>query len=354
VALDRAALLRDASARRDQLQAVIAAVPDAVLLTDPSGRVEAENPAAVSALGSVVGQPLDEVLGALPAVPGHDELRLTPGGRFVAPRTMEAATGTGRARFAMLLDRTELVQTEAARDTFVGMLSHELRTPITTIYASAQLLRRDPPAAQRRELLDELGEETDRLRDLVEDLLVLSRYERGRLDAALEPVMVGRVVAAALEAESARHPGMRTSLAVEPGLPPVLADPTYLRQIVRNLVSNAAKYAGTGATVAVAVGRHDDRVRLTFEDDGPGIAPESHEQVFGLFERLPASGSAPGAGIGLFVCRQLAHVMGGSLTAVAGSAGGAGFVLDLPAMPHEVEPRAAGPAPGARAASGPA
>jgi signal transduction histidine kinase len=337
VAIDHADLLRGARARRDELESVIAQIADGVLLVDGEGRVAVQNEAALRMLGDVTGHQLDAVIDGLGRVPGPGDLRSTPSGRYVVPRLVSAETGDPPARFAMLVDRTEVVETEAARDTFVSMLSHELRTPITTIYGSAHLLRRDPAPAVRRELLDELAGETDRLYQLVEDLLVLSRYERGRLEAALEPVLIGHVVTEAVRTEAAQHPGMRIDLELGDPLPTVLADPTYLRQIVRNLVSNAAKYAGPEAHLTVRGTATEDRARLEFADDGPGIAPETAERVFELFERLPGDEMKPGAGIGLFVSRQLATLMGGRLALEPVRPHGARFVLELVAAPADAE-----------------
>jgi len=337
VAIDHADLLREARSRRDELEGVIAEIADGVLLVDGDGRVAVQNDAALRMLGDVTGKDLDAIIDGLAPVAGRPDLRATPSGRYVLPRVVAADTGDRRARFAMLVDRTEVVETEAARDTFVSMLSHELRTPITTIYGSAHLLRRDPPPATRRELLDELAAETDHLYQLVEDLLVLSRYERGRLEAALEPVLIGHVVTEAVRAEAAQHPRLRADVRLDQPLPTILADPTYLRQIVRNLVSNAAKYAGPEPHRTVTGTGTDDGARLVFADEGPGISPDVADRVFELFERLPGDEMKPGAGIGLFVSRQLASLMGGQLTLHTDASGGACFVLELAAAPADIE-----------------
>jgi two-component system sensor histidine kinase KdpD len=236
------------------------------------------------------------------------------------------------ARIAVLRDVTAVLESEAARDAFVGMLSHELRTPITTIYGTAQVLRRPLGPEARRELIDDLAAETDRLYRLVEDLLVLSRFERGRLDVASEPVLVHRVVEAALARTTAQHRNLRVEVDAPPGLPPALADPTYLEQIIRNLASNAVKYAGEQARVQVRITAEDAGLRIEFEDDGPGIAERDVDRVFALYERLGAHGPVPGAGVGLFVCRRLVEAMGGAISVRRGEGGGACFALTLPTV----------------------
>lgn len=332
VALDHADLLHEARARRDQLESIVSAIPEAVLVADAEGLIEIANHAAIALLGEVVRQPLRDVLATLAPVEGREEVRRSPGGRYVSPHVLDAGVDAVPVQFAVLVDRTDLIETEAARDAFVGMLSHELRTPITTIYAGAQLLRRPLPADSRANLTEELAMDAERLTHLVEDLLVLSRFERGRLDAALEPLLVGRVIEAAAVAEAAGMARLRVTVNADRDLPVVLADETFLRQIVRNLLTNAAKYAGSDAEVQIRVAAAGGVLRVSFRDDGPGIEREDAERVFGLFERLPGPTHQPGAGIGLFVCRRLAEVMGGTLRLDQGTGGGACFVLELPIL----------------------
>jgi signal transduction histidine kinase len=330
-ALDHATLFERLSVQRDELDAVTQALADGVIVADGRGVVRTMNPAARRLLGDMATRTLDEILDGLRDVEGSPDARMVPGtSRFVVPLVLENVPPAAGSRIVILRDVTPVLETEAARDAFVGMLSHELRTPITTIYGSAQVLRRPIDPEIRSGLVDDIADESYRLYRLVEDLLVLSRFERGRLDIVPEPVLVHRVVGAVINRESERTPGLTVDMEVAPDVPAALADPTYVEQIARNLVTNAAKYAGPTATITVRVEATDTDVRLTFEDDGPGIPEADLERVFALYERLGAGRMQPGAGIGLFVCRQLAVAMGGSMTAVRGAGGGAQFRVDLP------------------------
>jgi signal transduction histidine kinase len=119
----------------------------------------------------------------------------------------------------------------------------------------------------------------------------------------------------------------------------VAADEEYLAQIMRNLLSNAAKYAGSGATIEVDVADGPDEVIVRVRDDGPGIAVEDAEKLFNLYYRAAQQAStAPGAGIGLFVCRELVATMGGRIWATPREEGGAEFGFSLPAYPDELDP----------------
>ena len=233
---------------------------------------------------------------------------------------------------------TDELRTREFRDAFIGVLSHELRTPITTIYGMSQILRRRyrtmGPELVGQHLAD-IDEEADRLRRLVEDLLVLSRAEGGRLALETEPTMVERVVRAAVDGERPRAPDHELVVDAAPGLPVVLAEDVYVEQVVRNYVSNAVKYSPAGSVVRVTLRAEDDGVAVRVVDSGPGLGDADVGRLFDLFYRSPdAVSHASGAGIGLFVCRELVHGMGGRVWASAapGLATGAEFGFWLPAV----------------------
>ena len=221
---------------------------------------------------------------------------------------------------------------------FIGVVSHELRTPITSIFAGSKLLRRmngsDPD--KRAELTADIEAESERLYRLTEDLLVLTRVERGGLEIGLEPVALPRVLERVIGSEQERWPLTSIELVVQPGIPIALGDNTYIEQLIRNLVGNAAKYAPEGGSVQViASATQADNgtppvVEVRVQDRGPGLAEEDLDHLFELFYRSPLTAKkAPGAGIGLFVCNQLARAMGGRLWAVNRNGGGSEFGFSL-------------------------
>ncbi len=221
------------------------------------------------------------------------------------------------------------------REAFIGVISHELRTPITTIYGLSKMLRQrgaslDPEVMVST--IEDVEVEADRLRRLVEDLLVLSRAERGAVDVDGEPITLARVLGRVVDAERARLPGRVIELDVENGLPLVLGEETYVEQVVRNLLTNAAKYADPVTPIQVVVGAADDEVSVRVLDAGIGIPVEDTDRVFELFYRSSsATRMAGGAGIGLFVCRQLVEAMGGRIWAAPRSPVGTevGFALPV-------------------------
>ena len=241
-------------------------------------------------------------------------------------------------------DRMLQAERDAARlrDAFIGVVSHELRTPITTIFGGTRVLARrwrEMEPAARDDILRDIVEESDRLYRLVEDLLVLTRVERGTLDTSDEPVHLGRLLERVVASERARWPEVRFETRVPPGLPSAAGEDTYLEQVLRNLLGNAAKYGGTESVVTVSADADDAWVTLRVEDQGPGIDEDELDQLFELFYRSPrTAATASGAGIGLFVCRQLVAAMGGSITAERRPEGGAAFVVALPRYLDDEEP----------------
>jgi K+-sensing histidine kinase KdpD len=227
------------------------------------------------------------------------------------------------------------------RDAFIDVISHELRTPITTIYGLSKMLRQrgtdlDPEVTVNA--IVDIEAEADRLERLVEDLLVLSRAERGAVDIAGEPIVVAHVVQRVVEAERTRMTDRPIELEAGRRLPLVLGEETYVEQVVRNLVTNAAKYAEPPAPIRVVVDATDAEVAVRVLDEGIGIAAGDAERVFELFYRASsATRMAGGAGIGLFVCRQLVEAMGGRIWATPRSPIGTEVGFALPVHHEDID-----------------
>jgi len=250
--------------------------------------------------------------------------------------------GTGQditERRRILEDRDRLLDAErragAFREAFVDVISHELRTPITTIMGLAQILARpgrSDDEASRMALLEDVRSEAERLHRLVEDLLVLSRVERGRLEVEAEPIEPRRLLDRIVTQEARELPTITVETELEPDLPIVAGESTYVEQIVRNLLNNAAKYTPYGSRVVVSARKSDGNVEVRVTDDGPGVPPASIERIFELFYRDPSSSRlVAGSGIGLFVCASLVEAMGGTIWASRPAAGGTevGFTLRI-------------------------
>jgi PAS domain S-box-containing protein len=234
----------------------------------------------------------------------------------------------------VVVDVTEQKRAEELRDVFVGMLSHELRTPVTAIYGGSQVLRREHvDDATRQEIIGDIISESERLERLVENLLVLARAERHVELGGSEPVLLRAILSRVVADKRRRWPGSHIEIDVEPGLPPVTGDDASVELVLRNLISNALKYGTPGGLIGVTARRAGDRVAVRVTDDGPGIDPAEIGRLFDLFYRTEdARRRAQGAGIGLFVVRALVESAGGRVWAANGAAGGAEFGFELPAF----------------------
>ena len=345
-------------ARAAELNAVIRAMGDGVIVCGSDGRILLANPAARDMFA---GSAINSYADALAELRDPDAIAPplgTHGGPVVLrtrgeperwievstyPVGDRAAQGDPRGETILVLrDVTEHRQREAVRETFIGVLSHELRTPITTIFGGARILSREDSGldeATKREIFGDVAEEAERLKRLVEDVVALNRFGESNADVGREPVLLQRVVPGVVASEEERWPEVSFSTTIQPGLPTVMADPTYLEQIVRNFLTNAAKYAGQGAAIRVAVELDEgsDEVVVRVVDDGPGIESSEAERLFDLFYRSPTTASSTsGAGIGLFVCARLIRAMGGRIWAKPLTTGGAEFGFALRVM-HEEE-----------------
>lgn len=233
------------------------------------------------------------------------------------------------------LKRTQEALEEVIRekDAFVGLLSHEVRAPLATIYAAAEILGRRSEqldAGERNQLLQDVVEESQRLHRLVENMLVLAR-ERAGARVATEPVLVRHLV----ERLADEHRRQFTHRSVRLGAGgddlPVAAEPTYLEQIVRNLLTNAEKYSPPDEPIEIEFAGEGDALTVSVLDRGPGLSREDADLVFQPFYRASGTaGRVAGAGIGLAVCKLLVEAQGGAVRWRPRAGGGSEFAFALP------------------------
>lgn len=346
------------------VRALVDAVPEAVLVMEPDGQVRLTNAAADHLFADRPVRNRTDLLSRFePAavdvtdVDGRGDAlilrqRHRPN-RWFTLRTVDlgtsgdapAAAGDDtpgdRPMVFVLRDITDSRDLRPVREAFLGLVSHELRTPITTIYGLARVLRQrgdalDPDS--RRDAIVDIEAESDRLYRLVEDLLVLSRAEGGRLAVESEPINLGRLVNHIVAAERQRHPDREFLSRVASDLPLIEAEATYLEQVVRNFLTNAVKYSRAPERIEIELLAEAGEIVLRVLDRGMGIDDETAEHAFDLFYRTTAaSRTASGAGIGLFVCRELIGAMGGRTWIAPRAGGGTEVGFRLPAVAPEAE-----------------
>ena len=239
-------------------------------------------------------------------------------------------------------------QSDALKSALLQSVSHDLRTPLATIRAAAGTLRPDSDLgpADRTASAEAIEREVARLDRIVANLLDLGRIEAGALRADLDVFEIDDLAGRTVDRMASRLAAHDLRVELEPL--PVVVDPVFLDESLTNLLENAVKFAGAGATVRVAAQRSgDDRVRLVVEDAGPGVPDDALERVFEPFYRVPTGGAgaatrdAParaGTGIGLAVVRGLVRAMGGTVHAARSELGGLAVTIEVPlaALPAEL------------------
>ena len=220
---------------------------------------------------------------------------------------------------------------------FLSKVSHEFKTPLTSIRLFTQTLLEPRPLTdeQRRQCLEMLDHETERLSMMIGRLLDLGRMEAGSMVYHRQPERVGSVVDAALRAFEPIRLQAHVTLAtdVPRDLPPILADRTMLSQALLNLLQNAAKYGGDDRRIDLRCRADDGHVELAVADHGPGIPRREHRRIFERFYRIDdrLNRKQEGSGLGLAIVRHVVQAHGGSVLVRNLPEGGAEFSIRVPA-----------------------
>jgi len=225
------------------------------------------------------------------------------------------------------------VDREQLRNALLSSVSHDLRTPLGGITGAASTLLEDRgelPEADRRELLETIHEESNRLQRLVTNLLDVTRLESGVVDLVKEWVPLEEVVGSALERMGPQLGKRQVKVELPAKLPLVQADPVLLGQVIINLVENACKFSPADQPIEIKAWATERSITLSVNDHGPGI-PEGHEEhIFDKLVRFQQGEARPGAGLGLAICKGVVQAHGGKIMASTRASGGAQFMVSLP------------------------
>jgi signal transduction histidine kinase len=229
--------------------------------------------------------------------------------------------------------RAAAEQAVRARDEFISVASHELKTPISGLFALAQLARRrvdrggEPDQAKAKEFIDHMYWQAERLSRLGTQLLDTSRIKAGRL--ALQPEPTDLIALVREVADATLQP--RTIVVQAPDRLVAEVDPLRLEQVVRNLIDNAIKYSPEDGPIEVSIAQPTaDSARIAVRDYGIGVPLEHRANIFEPFYRAHPDGQTSGMGLGLHISRQIVELHGGQIAAEFPSDGGTRFVVTLP------------------------
>jgi two-component system sensor histidine kinase KdpD len=244
-------------------------------------------------------------------------------------REAEAVEREQRAAAAELKAKSEEM-----RSSLLSAVSHDLRTPLGAITGAATTLRdrADAIAApQRRELVETICEEAERLERLVANLLEMTRLQSGAVEVKRDWVPLEELLGSALTRLEPQLDGREVRIALPPAAPLVSVDPVLMEQVFFNLIENAAKHTPPGTSIEISGGVERGTALVEVADRGAGLRPGDEAQVFEKFFRRAHDG-VRGAGLGLAICRAIVEAHGGTIAAKNREGGGAAFRFELPVL----------------------
>ncbi len=264
----------------------------------------------------------------------------------VAERTRSLQTTTDELAAAnrdLSAANEELRQLDRLKSEFVSLVSHQLRAPLTNINGALELVADDAaqlPAGSRR-TLEILASESERLSNLIQTILDVSRLESGGLTPRLGPVAVEPLLMRTCRSATSAQPDRPWSVTVSPALPPAWADEVLLEEVARNLVENALRYTPSESPIEVAVRAAGGVISVSVSDHGPGIPADQQARIFRSFHRLDADESTvDGYGLGLYFADKLTRAQNGTISVESPihddrSGPGARFTFTLPIASDE-------------------
>jgi two-component system sensor histidine kinase KdpD len=306
------------------------------------------NPSSSSAGADVLYLPImtkDRIAGVLEVVgrPGKGVFRAEDQ-QTLTTFVDQAALALERARLSEdAAHASALAQSDELKSALLAAVSHDLRTPLASIKASATSLLDDSIEWNpeiRQDFLEAIDEETDRLTLMVSNLLDLSRIEGGALRPQQDWYDIDELVGDVQRRLAARMTSHPLTLKIEPDLPLLRFDYVQIGQVLVNLLENAVKYTPVGTRITVAARQVPGAIEVSVQDDGPSIPPEHQLRLFDKFYRADAPTAAPGSGIGLAISKGLVEAHGGRIWVESEPGSGTTFRFTLPLpSPRKVEPR---------------
>ena len=276
-------------------------------------------------------------VGVLAAVPDGESLFAPEQYHLLEMFAGQAALAIERAQAAAAANDAELrAQSEQLKNSLLSAVSHDLRTPLTSITGAATTLMEQEDRLNgeaRHELLEGIAEESARLARLVNNLLDMTRLESGAVELNKEWHPLEEIVGAALRHDEQLLRDRPVEVAIPEDLPIVRVDDVLFEQVFLNLIENACKYTPPGTGIEVGARATAENIVIEFADTGPGFAPGEEKTVFEKFVR-GAARTTRGAGLGLAICRAIVEAHGGTIHASNRPAGGALLTIRLPLDPN--------------------
>ena len=286
--------------------------------------------------------------GVLVVEPGNPRVLLIPEQRRLLETCAALiAIALERVHFVAVAQRTLVdMESERLRNSVLAALSHDLRTPLTSLVGLSDALAREVAGGVGAANAVALRDQAKRTAQLVDKLLEMARLQAGRVELRQDWQSVEELIGSALQSLEAALAGRAIEVALPPDLPLVRCDGALIERVFVNLLENAAKHTPAGTPIRVAGAAANGVIDIAVEDRGPGLPPGREVAVFDKFTRGEPESIVPGIGLGLAICRTIIEAHGGSIRAENRAGGGARFVFTLPAgtqptVEQEREPRVA-------------
>ena len=246
---------------------------------------------------------------------------------------MLAAIALERVHYIEVAQRAQVrMESERLRNSLLSALSHDLRTPLTSLVGLSESLTLSRPALSpaQRSMAEALHQQSLRMSTLVANLLDMARITSGEIRLNREWQPIDEVIGSALRASEPLLFAHRVEIRLAPDLPIVQIDAVLIERVLCNLIENAVKYTAAGSAITISVEAEGEVMRLTVSDNGPGIPPGREDAIFEKFSRGERESSIPGVGLGLAICRAVVEAHGGSIRASRAQEGGAAFIITVP------------------------
>jgi two-component system NtrC family sensor kinase len=326
------------------LEAILQGVEDGVMITDSDGRMILANRMARSLFGlgdsALAGKSFRETI-ANPELqflfsrrqnedPRSRRIEITLPDERIFSASVTPIEGVGYA--IDMHDITHLKELDRLKSEFVAAVSHDLRSPLTTILGYVDLIERAGPVTpQQKEFILRVQNSVGSITALIADLLDLGKIESG-IDTHKEPMQIGLMIRSALESIRARSEDKRIQVKVtlQEELPQLFGNPIRLRQMISNLLDNAIKYTPEGGTVTLTCEREGDHILLRISDTGIGIPPSEEPYIFNKFFRATNAQNTSGTGLGLSIVKSVVDFHGGRIWVDSTPGTGTTFTIVLP------------------------
>lgn len=366
---DHERLLDEVQRRMAELDAIINAIADAVIIYNSKGEILRMNPAAIKLLGYDPEEARRSIEGRAEALhvetaegesfPMVDAMRRVLQGETMQGLILSLQKGEGKKSWISAsaapiftpsgriigavgtgVDISRVRELQEEREVYLHTISHDLRSPLTVIQGHAELIGaaigEDPPLGiDVAESVEAILQGTKGMSDMIDALLDTAYLESGQMRLKTEPVDLRSFVENYLRRSEIALDRERITFHIPPGFPPVQADPLRLERILANLLTNAVKYSPPATPVRVEVREDGTQVRICVIDEGPGIDPGDMPHIFERFYRVKKERKGKGIGLGLYISRLLVEAHGGRIGVECGPGGGCIFSFTLPRVETE-------------------